>query len=179
MVLAPALGPVSMATMVWMQVPAPGSPGAGSAVSTAPAERLRRFPGAPGHLRARAGRGWALAGDAAFFKDPATAHGITDALMDAHALSRAVTRDGRPDAYGRARHAQSVPLFAVTQRIASFDWGFDALKALHETLSACMKSESAAVDAGGPAASRQPEPHRAATANDHADPRQTMEPCDA
>ncbi|HPG21940.1 MAG TPA: FAD-dependent monooxygenase [Amaricoccus sp.] len=153
--------------------------GIAESVQAAPAERLRRFPGAPGHLRARAGRGWALAGDAAFFKDPATAHGITDALMDAHALSRAVTRDGRPDAYGPARHAQSVPLFAVTQRIASFGWGFDALKALHETLSACMKSESAAVDAGGPAASRQPEPHRAATANDHADPRQTMEPCDA
>ena len=49
-------------------------------ILAAPSERLRRFLGAPGHMRARAGEGWALVGDAAFFKDPATAHGITDAL---------------------------------------------------------------------------------------------------
>ena len=71
----------------------------------APAERLRRFPGAPGHIRARAGRGWALVGDAAFFKDPATAHGITDALLDAHHLSGLLGRDGGLERYRHERHA--------------------------------------------------------------------------
>jgi len=55
-------------------------------VAAGPTERLRRFPGASAHLRARIGAGWAMVGDAAFFKDPATAHGITDALLDAHYL---------------------------------------------------------------------------------------------
>jgi 2-polyprenyl-6-methoxyphenol hydroxylase-like FAD-dependent oxidoreductase len=114
-------------------------------VLAAPSAQLRRFLGAPGHMRARAGEGWALAGDAACFKDPATAHGITDALLDADALSRALVRHGTAEIYRAERHAQSRALFEVTQQIASFDWDFDALKTLHETLNACMKSEQSAI----------------------------------
>jgi flavin-dependent dehydrogenase len=36
----------------------------------------RTFPGLPGFLRRPAGPGWALVGDASYFKDPITAHGI-------------------------------------------------------------------------------------------------------
>ncbi len=116
-------------------------------VLAAPSTQLRRFLGAPGHMRARAGAGWALVGDAACFKDPATAHGITDALLDADALSRSLARHGTPAAYRHERHAQSRPLFEVTQQIASFDWDFGTLRTLHETLNACMKAEQHALAA--------------------------------
>ena len=48
------------------------------------------FPGLTGYLREAAGPGWALVGDAGYFKDPITAHGITDALRDAEILARVV-----------------------------------------------------------------------------------------
>ena len=59
--------------------------------------RLRGFAGVPGHLRQSHGPGWALVGDAGYFKDPLTAHGITDALRDAELLARAIL-DGRAGA---------------------------------------------------------------------------------
>jgi 2-polyprenyl-6-methoxyphenol hydroxylase-like FAD-dependent oxidoreductase len=125
-------------------------------VLAAPSAQLRRFLGAPGHMRARSGQGWALAGDAACFKDPATAHGITDALLDADALSRSLVRQGTAETYAHERHAQSRPLFEVTQQIASFDWDFDALKPLHETLNACMKAEQRAIAESNPASVLRP-----------------------
>ena len=106
--------------------------------------------GAPGHIRARAGRGWALVGDAAFFKDPATAHGITDALLDAHHLSGLLGRDGGPERYRHDRHAHAVGLFETTQKIASFDWDFEELKTLHATLNDCLKREQAALGTSAP-----------------------------
>lgn len=127
-------------------------PGLAERMLRLPSTRLRRFLGAPGQMRARAGAGWALVGDAACFKDPATAHGITDALLDADALARSVVRGGTPAAYRHERHAQSRPLFDVTQRIASFDWDFDALRTLHDTLSACIKAEQDAIACPEPAA---------------------------
>ena len=64
--------------------------------------RVRGFPGAPGYARRAAGPGWALVGDAGYFKDPLTAHGITDALRDAELLARALLAgspgDYQPDA---------------------------------------------------------------------------------
>lgn len=119
-------------------------------IRAAPSLRLRRFLGAPGQMRARAGAGWALVGDAACFKDPATAHGITDALLDADALTRSLLRHGTPETYRDARHEQSRPLFAVTQQIASFDWNLDRLKTLHETLNTCMKAEQRATAGAEP-----------------------------
>jgi flavin-dependent dehydrogenase len=53
-------------------------------------EPVRGFGGVPGFLRRAAGPGWALVGDAGYFKDPLTAHGITDALRDAELLARAI-----------------------------------------------------------------------------------------
>lgn len=110
-----------------------------------PAARIRRFPGAPGHIRARAGDGWALIGDAAFFKDPATAHGITDAFLDADALAGCLARGEGPYAYADARHAPALRLFDVTQRIASLDWSLDDLRPLHDRLNACIRDEHAAM----------------------------------
>jgi flavin-dependent dehydrogenase len=39
--------------------------------------------GEPGYVRKAFRGGWALVGDAGYFADPVTAHGITDALLDA------------------------------------------------------------------------------------------------
>ena len=58
--------------------------------NAAPSERFRGFPGQPGIMRQSHGPGWALVGDAGYFKDPITAHGISDALRDAELLARAV-----------------------------------------------------------------------------------------
>jgi len=105
--------------------------------------RLRGFGGIPGYFRQSYGEGWALVGDAGYFKDPATAHGITDALRDAELLARAILA-GRPRAladYQNERDALSKPLFDATDAIASFRWSLDEVKALHVQLSASMRAE--------------------------------------
>jgi flavin-dependent dehydrogenase len=108
------------------------------------AERIRGFPGAPGHMRARAGDGWAPAGGAAFFKDAAIAHGITDALLDAHALAAFLSQDEGLTAYHRERDAKSRRIFDTTQRIASVDWSLYELRMLHERLNASIRDQHAA-----------------------------------
>jgi flavin-dependent dehydrogenase len=70
--------------------------------------RLRAFAGAPGFMRRPFGPGWALVGDAGYFKDPLTAHGITDALRDAELLARAVLASGP---HAMARYSKSVTPF--------------------------------------------------------------------
>ncbi|MHA3978785.1 NAD(P)/FAD-dependent oxidoreductase [Halovulum sp. GXIMD14794] len=100
------------------------------------------FGGAPGFLRQATGDGWALVGDAGYFKDPLTAHGITDAFRDAEILARAVL-DGDADAYQPTRDALSAELFAITDRVASLDWSLDELKKLHVGLNGAMKAEQA------------------------------------
>jgi flavin-dependent dehydrogenase len=108
---------------------------------------LRGFPGRPGYLRRPWGPGWALVGDAAYFKDPITAHGISDALRDAELLARAVVA-GREEAlaeYEAARDALSIRLFELTDRIASLEWDNTELKALHQALSDEMRREVTAL----------------------------------
>ena len=105
--------------------------------------RLRGFAGVPGHLRQPYGPGWALVGDAGYFKDPLTAHGISDALRDAELLARAML-DESPcglEAYQHHRDAMSLSLFHTTEAIASFRWSLDEIKSLHTSLSASMKTE--------------------------------------
>jgi menaquinone-9 beta-reductase len=106
--------------------------------------RLRGFGGAPGNLRQCHGAGWALAGDAGYFKDPLTAHGISDALRDAELLSRAIVAGGTRAlaAYQRERDALCLPLLHINDAIASFSWDLDAVKQLHADLSAAMKAET-------------------------------------
>lgn len=105
--------------------------------------RLRGFGGMPGYFRQSYGEGWALVGDAGYFKDPATAHGITDALRDAELLARAVLakQPGALAGYQYVRDALSKPLFDVTDSIAAFRWSLDEVKALHVQLSDSMKAE--------------------------------------
>ncbi len=104
---------------------------------------LRSFDGITGFLRQPYGPGWALVGDAGYFKDPATAHGITDALRDAELLARAATV-GTPAAFAGYRHlrdALSLPMLRVTDSIASCAWTLDELRHLHAGLADAMRTE--------------------------------------
>lgn len=105
--------------------------------------KLKGFAGIPGFLRRSAGPGWALVGDAGYFKDPITAHGITDALRDAEILTRAVTNGGNGDLrdYQATRDGLVKDLLDVTDRISAFDWDLEQVKELHLDLSREMKAE--------------------------------------
>ena len=106
-------------------------------------EPIRGFGGHPGFIKAGTGPGWALVGDAGYFKDPATAHGITDAFRDAELLARAVTR-GTASAfaeYDAARLDLSRTLFEVTDTIASFAPSDAELQQLHRAFSREMSRE--------------------------------------
>jgi 2-polyprenyl-6-methoxyphenol hydroxylase-like FAD-dependent oxidoreductase len=109
--------------------------------------RLRGFGGAPGFLRDCQGPGWALVGDAGYFKDPLTAHGITDAFRDAELLSRAIVGGSSRalEAYQSERDVLSLPLLRITDAIAGFAWDLDEVKALHVQLSAVMNAEASYV----------------------------------
>jgi len=107
------------------------------------ASGLRAFAGLPGFLRRSHGPGWALVGDAGYFRDPITAHGMTDALRDAELLARSLAEDGVRGlaAYQTARDEAVRGLLDVTDRIASFEWGLDEAKELHLALSRAMNAE--------------------------------------
>jgi flavin-dependent dehydrogenase len=107
---------------------------------------LRGFPGVPARLHQPVGDGWALVGDAGSFKDPLTAHGITDALRDAELLTRAVV-DGTPDDYANTRDALTLPLLHVAEEIAAYRWDTPQVKDLLRAESAAMKPEVAALRA--------------------------------
>ena len=75
-------------------------------------------------FRTPVGKGWALVGDAGLHKDPTPGYGITDALRDAKALSRAML-DGREaalDVYWRERDVHSVPLYANAKAMGSLGY---------------------------------------------------------
>jgi flavin-dependent dehydrogenase len=106
---------------------------------------LRGFPGTPALLRQAVGAGWALVGDAGSFKDPLTAHGITDALRDAELLARAAV-DGSPAAFGayeRTRDRLTVPLLEVAEQIAGYRWDLRTVERLLRQESAAMRPEVA------------------------------------
>jgi flavin-dependent dehydrogenase len=110
-------------------------------------EKYRGFAGETGFFRQSFGPGWALVGDAGYFKDPLTAHGITDALIDAELLAQAAAA-GTAAAfagYQSARDRLAVGHFEVTDAVASFEWDLPKAQQLHRALSEEMKKESLAV----------------------------------
>jgi flavin-dependent dehydrogenase len=116
--------------------------------------RLRGFHGAPGFLRQPWGEGWALVGDASHFKDPISAHGITDALRDADFLTEAIDavlggRTREREAFGAYQHLRdrlSLPLFALADEIASYGWDLAELRGLLVAMSRAMKEEVEALE---------------------------------
>jgi flavin-dependent dehydrogenase len=107
---------------------------------------IRGWPGVRAQFRKPYGPGWALVGDAGYFKDPFAAHGISDAFRDAELLTEAVI-DGDYARYERQRDQLSMPMFVVLDQIASFQWDLDTLPDLHLQLSQAMRDEETAVTA--------------------------------
>jgi flavin-dependent dehydrogenase len=115
-------------------------------------EKYRGFSGEVGYFRQSFGPGWALVGDAGYFKDPLTAHGITDAFLDAELLAQAAAT-GTETAfagYQTARDTLAVAHFEVTDAVASFEWDLARVQQLHRALSDEMKKESIAALNFGP-----------------------------
>jgi len=110
---------------------------------------LRAFSGHIGFMRQSWGPGWALVGDAGCFRDPITAHGITDALRDADLLTRAVL-DGSERAlanYQAERDASAGRLFEISDQIASFAWDLSEIRVLTDELAKAMSAEVKAIAA--------------------------------
>jgi flavin-dependent dehydrogenase len=122
------------------------------AAGTAP-RGVRTFGGRPGFMRRAWGPGWALVGDAGYWKDPLSTHGLTDAMRDAELLSRAIlsapdpgpVQDDALFTYQETRDRLSVPLFDVTDRIATQQWTMDEISGLLLELSIAMRDEVAEI----------------------------------
>ncbi len=105
--------------------------------------KLVGFGGRPGFLRTAAGPGWLLVGDAGYFKDPITAHGITDAFRDAELSARAILA-GTEQAfttYNETRDALSLRMLQLSDEVASYAWELPTLKQVHLALSDEMRHE--------------------------------------
>jgi flavin-dependent dehydrogenase len=111
-----------------------------------PPAALRRFAGRPGHLRRATGPGWALVGDAGYFKDPLSTHGITDALRDAELLARAVVAGAVQD-FEAERDRLSEQLFGVVDELAAYEWDNGQVRRLLLALSSAMTDEVEALAA--------------------------------
>jgi flavin-dependent dehydrogenase len=104
---------------------------------------LQGFAGHAGFFRQSYGPGWALVGDAGYFKDPLTAHGITDALRDAELLATAIDA-GSDDSfaeYQEQRDDASLEFLQTTDEIASFRWNLSEVRVLHEAMAKSMSRE--------------------------------------
>jgi 2-polyprenyl-6-methoxyphenol hydroxylase-like FAD-dependent oxidoreductase len=104
--------------------------------------KLRAFAGHHGFFRQATGPGWALAGDAGFFRDPITAHGITDALRESEFLARAILEgdDAALVAYRAQRDERVRGFFDITDQIASFEWDMQEVMDQHLVLAREMNS---------------------------------------
>ena len=120
-----------------------------------PPPSLRTFRGRPGHVRRSWGPGWALVGDAGYFKDPLSSHGLTDALRDAELLARAISSvisDGVDErdalaGYQSRRDSLSSDLFEVIEIIAGHGWTDAEIPGLLRRLNAAMVDEVEAIAA--------------------------------
>lgn len=117
-----------------------------------PQNRLRRFAGAAGFVRDCQGPGWALVGDAGYYKDPISAHGITDALIDANRLATQVLECGADlSKYQAIRDNHAFKMLKVSHDMATFQWDFDELQGLHSKVAAIVKAEQGEVESGNDA----------------------------
>jgi len=111
--------------------------------------RFHVHPGTFGFHRRPGGPGWALVGDASHFKDPISAHGLTDALRDAELLARAVgpALDDPAElamslaSYEVDRDRFSTTMFTLSDRVAAYDWSPDEARRLLIGMSRCMAEE--------------------------------------
>ena len=82
----------------------------------------------PNQIRQAYGPGWALVGDAGYYRDAVTAHGISDAFRDAEGLASALDQvlSGRADgatglaAYQRRRDQALREIFEITCQLSAY-----------------------------------------------------------
>jgi 2-polyprenyl-6-methoxyphenol hydroxylase-like FAD-dependent oxidoreductase len=149
---------------VLQDVVAQASPGMAQRLRAAtPASPVRTFTGEPGRLRRPWGPGWALVGDSGSWKDPISAHGLTDALRDAELLARAVLcdRGGRAyRAYELVRNRLTVPILEMSEEIATMGWDRNRIVELLRGLNSAMNDELEAIlafDTEGTTAGNHPD----------------------
>jgi flavin-dependent dehydrogenase len=108
----------------------------------------------PNQVRHAAGPGWALVGDAGYYRDAVTAHGISDAFRDAELLTVAldqVLSAGAEEGTALARYQQQRnqalrEIFDITCRLAAYP-PVPAFIELQKQLSAAIDDEAAALAA--------------------------------
>lgn len=114
---------------------------------------FRGVQGLAGFLRKPGGPGWALVGDAAYTKDPVSAHGISDALRDAELCACAVdvslTDPGEAEAaidrYQTVRDRLSSGMLAWSSELAAYQWDEARASQLMRNLSGAVKAECEAL----------------------------------
>jgi 2-polyprenyl-6-methoxyphenol hydroxylase-like FAD-dependent oxidoreductase len=113
------------------------------------ASGVRFFRAVPGRLRVPYGPGWALVGDAGYWEDPQSTHGMTAALRDAELLARALLRAPGPGraqtaalaSYAAQRDALALPMLKVVERLAAHDWDLPTVRELLMEMSSTMTDE--------------------------------------
>jgi flavin-dependent dehydrogenase len=108
----------------------------------------------PNQVRQAFGAGWALVGDAGYYRDAITAHGISDAFRDAEllalALDQALDAGAEDDAalagYQRQRDQGLREIFEITCRLAAYP-PVPTFVELQKQLSAAIDREAAALAA--------------------------------
>lgn len=116
----------------------------------------RAFPGTPGFLRQAWGDGWALVGDSAYFKDPVSAHGITDALIGAELLANAIGdavmcgADERETLarYQRERDAMAASMMPPVVTVAGLPGDMGVVKTAFRDMSNAMRDEWKLIESG-------------------------------
>lgn len=117
--------------------------------SAEPAGPMYGWAGAPGFVRHSWGPGWALVGDAGYYKDPLSTHGMTDALRDAEVLADQIVEasagvvadDVALRRYQATRNRLSSGLLDASEAVASFTWDLTEVRELLRRLSFAMNDE--------------------------------------
>jgi len=125
----------------------------GELAAVPPEGPVRFFRGLPARLSRPHGPGWALVGDAGWWKDPLSTHGITDALRDAEMLAAAVVAGAASEiaaevalaGYQAQRDALAVAMHPVVDRLAAHDWDPAEARRLLRELSSVMADEVEAI----------------------------------
>jgi flavin-dependent dehydrogenase len=123
----------------------------GQARRTSPVQGMLRQ---PNQLRQAFGPGWALVGDAGYYRDAVTAYGISDAFRDAELLAAALDQalGGEAEettalaAYQRQRDQALEEIFELTCRLAAYP-PVPRFIELQKQLSAAIDKEAAALAA--------------------------------
>ncbi|HEV8166459.1 MAG TPA: NAD(P)/FAD-dependent oxidoreductase, partial [Actinomycetota bacterium] len=123
----------------------------GHARRTSPVQGMLRQ---PNQVRQAFGPGWALVGDAGYYRDAITAYGMSDAFRDAELLAVALDLALRGAAeeptalagYQQQRNQALAEIFEITCRLAAYP-PVPAFIALQKQLSAAIDKEAAALAA--------------------------------